>query len=95
MANRYHKPDWICPKYQFLVFGSKNKCKCGLIRCESKPGDWQCLLCHEMNFASRFACRKCRGQRPIQRTGDWNCNECHEINFTGRSTCQKNTKPRL
>merc|ERR1712194_685844 len=28
------------------------------------PGDWTCLMCQEINFGNRTACRKCASSRP-------------------------------
>jgi hypothetical protein len=30
----------------------------------AKPGDWICPSCQDLNFASRLACRRCKGQKP-------------------------------
>ncbi|GBG32981.1 Hypothetical Protein FCC1311_092072 [Hondaea fermentalgiana] len=32
----------------------------------ARPGDWNCIECGGMNFASRMACFKCRSPRPQQ-----------------------------
>eukprot|EP01087_Luapelamoeba_hula_P005989 TRINITY_DN1609_c0_g1_i1.p1 TRINITY_DN1609_c0_g1~~TRINITY_DN1609_c0_g1_i1.p1 ORF type:complete len:712 (-),score=90.34 TRINITY_DN1609_c0_g1_i1:19-2154(-) len=32
---------------------------------ETRSGDWLCVPCNEMNFASRTACRRCRQPNPL------------------------------
>jgi ribosomal protein L40E len=61
----------------------------------AKPGDWYCLKCNELNFASRAACRSC--QTPFQtnqprvgvKSGDWLCVKCTDLNFASRTACRK------
>ncbi len=53
---------------------SQNKCfkcnqsghfmkECPLYKTGSKPGDWYCTQCNDLNFASRQQCRKCNHNR--------------------------------
>lgn len=66
----------------------------------AKPGDWYCLKCNELNFASRTACRSC--QTPFQtnqprvgvKSGDWLCSKCADLNFASRTACRKCGVPR-
>lgn len=106
---KQHYPDWDCPKCKFQNFGSRSACRCGCFRpplhvinaaVVGKSVDWNCD-CGEMNFASRFACRKCNKERSSNisistsiptssangRAGDWNCDR-GEMNFASRSVCR-------
>jgi len=59
---------------------------------KSKPGDWTCPTCRELNFAKFRSCRKCNtaasGSAPATKPGDWNC-ACGELNFARNQTCRK------
>eukprot|EP00500_Bicosoecida_sp_ms1_P001112 CAMPEP_0203811982 /NCGR_PEP_ID=MMETSP0115-20131106/3885_1 /ASSEMBLY_ACC=CAM_ASM_000227 /TAXON_ID=33651 /ORGANISM="Bicosoecid sp, Strain ms1" /LENGTH=59 /DNA_ID=CAMNT_0050720819 /DNA_START=35 /DNA_END=211 /DNA_ORIENTATION=+ len=35
-----------------------------------RDGDWDCPNCHDMQFASRSACRKCGAAKPDGAGGD-------------------------
>ena len=64
----------------------------------SKPGDWKCQSCGDLNFAARIACRKCgvakvqpmEVDRPpvVVKPGDWKCGSCPEMNFGSRVVCR-------
>lgn len=62
-----------------------------------KPGDWTCLNCGELVFASKEACRACGtakgkqgfgGKYPMK-PGDWICTKCKHTNFSRRNECHK------
>ncbi|KAH7575946.1 hypothetical protein JRO89_XS02G0258200 [Xanthoceras sorbifolium] len=42
--------------------GEENKIAHSLFSCEEKnltPGDWNCVLCHQLNFQRRVSCQRC------------------------------------
>jgi len=62
----------------------------------SKPGDWYCPSCNDLNFASREVCRKCGSPHPPfsdptvgTKPGDWFCPNCGDLNFASRLSCRK------
>lgn len=66
----------------------------------ARPGDWYCLKCNELNFASRSVCRSCQTalqphqQRVGVKSGDWLCPVCADLNFASRTECRKCGNPR-
>lgn len=70
--------DWICPNC-----GGK----CGN---SSKPDDWKCIGCSEMNVASRDKCYKCSKSKVDGPSGDYRvCASCNEVNFSSQAVCHK------
>lgn len=64
---------------------------------QKRPGDWDCWVCGEQNFASRTECRKCQTLKEkaqprlggaTARPGDWLCMQCQNVNFSSRDTCK-------
>jgi len=61
----------------------------------TKPGDWYCAKCKDLNFASRTVCRSCSApcqtnqHRVGVKSGDWFCDKCHDLNFASRNQCRK------
>jgi Zinc finger, C3HC4 type (RING finger)/Zn-finger in Ran binding protein and others len=75
--------DWNCTNCGDQVFGSKLACRCGHRRpgCDEVliDGDWECTLCHELNFRVRNTCRRCDAphrapRRRHEANGDDNTN---------------------
>ncbi|KRX04405.1 hypothetical protein PPERSA_05666 [Pseudocohnilembus persalinus] len=65
---------------------------------QGQLGDWDCLQCNSLNFASRDKCFKCGDWKPTnfggddnknRREGDWDCFECGALNYGFRSECFK------
>jgi len=63
---------------------------------DTKPGDWYCPSCNDLNFASREICRKCGTPHPPfsdptigTKPGDWYCPSCGDLNFASRVNCRK------
>merc|ERR1719215_310454 len=60
----------------------------------SKPGDWVCTSCGNVNFSNRDKCNKCgkeRGQgqqRLGMKPGDWICHNCGDLVFASKSQCK-------
>jgi hypothetical protein len=65
----------------------------------SKPGDWMCNSCNNINFAARTACRNCGVPNPVPtrintpaqispKPGDWKCSSCPQTNFGSRIVCR-------
>ncbi|XWV24877.1 RNA-binding protein cabeza [Tupanvirus deep ocean] len=107
MSN-HRQGDWIC-HCSALNFSLRDTCyKCGDFRSKSvkprttiKRGDWNCVSCGELNFASRISCRKCftnkNTNEPLYvagitvKPGDWLCQVCKspEYNFGSRTNCRQ------
>jgi len=67
---------------------------------QSKPGDWVCPQCQNINFSNRETCNKCgfngRGQKRLgMKPGDWICPGCGDLVFASKSQCKMcgNPKP--
>merc|ERR1740121_122306 len=59
----------------------------------SKPGDWVCPSCSNVNWSSRAECNKCghpRGnaKRLNMKEGDWVCHNCGDLVFASKSVCK-------
>jgi len=63
-----------------------------------REGDWVCIQCGNVNFATREVCnmRICGAPKPKpvepqagpgKRTGDWVCIKCGNVNFASRTVC--------
>mmetsp|Transcript_26245 Transcript_26245/g.74653 ORF Transcript_26245/g.74653 Transcript_26245/m.74653 type:complete len:230 (+) Transcript_26245:67-756(+) len=61
---------------------------------ESKPGDWICPSCQNVNFSNRDTCNRCgSGGRDTQtrigmRPGDWICPGCGDLVFASKHACK-------
>lgn len=69
--NNKRRPDWRCLQCGDLVFGSKDKCRCGCFRSKSipterRPNDWDCPTCHVNIFGSKDKCFKCGSSNPAK-----------------------------
>ena len=62
--------DWDCPQCHDVVFGYKDRCRCGQPKplvgpygmsapgsAGSRPGDWICPQCNDLVFARKDRCR--------------------------------------
>merc|ERR1719277_1443770 len=59
----------------------------------SRPGDWVCPQCQNINFSNRETCNKCgfagRGQKRLgMKPGDWICTNCGDLVFSSKSQCK-------
>jgi len=66
---------------------------------ESKPGDWVCPDCANVNFSHRSTCNKCggsgRGQTRLgMKPGDWICPGCGDLVFASKSACKMCSTPK-
>jgi len=50
-----------------------------------RPGDWDCIKCSKLNFASRQKCMNCDLIKP--RAGDWYCVNCKQVIFASKDEC--------
>ncbi|CAK0807953.1 unnamed protein product [Prorocentrum cordatum] len=63
----------------------------------SKPGDWICPGCNDLQFARNPVCRQCRtprpagagGQNTFGEAGDWICSVCGDLQFRRNTECRK------
>jgi hypothetical protein len=61
--NKTYHSDWLCPKCNKIIFGTKQECfKCKTLR--PNIGDWYCQYhenekCGELNFGKNTRCKKC------------------------------------
>lgn len=62
----------------------------------SKPGDWICPGCNDLQFARNPVCRQCRTPRPagaggnnMGEPGDWICSVCGDLQFRRNTECRK------
>jgi len=70
----------------------------------SRPGDWDCPQCNNLNYATRRQCNRCgidkpqelidqeeekRGNGPVFKKGDWYCPDCKNLNFAKRVGCNR------
>lgn len=61
---------------------------------ESRPGDWTCEKCGNVNFSHRIDCNRCVPNQPQNieaKPGDWICprEKCGNLNFARRTQCKK------
>jgi len=72
----------------------------------TKPGDWQCGSCGDMQFARNVVCRMCNAPKmeaeapaafsnngQMTRDGDWNCPNCGDLQFARNQACRKCNTP--
>merc|ERR1712176_660587 len=58
----------------------------------SRPGDWICESCGNINFMKRTDCKKCgaqrlKGQKRLgMRPGDWICPNCDDLVFSNKNS---------
>lgn len=65
----------------------------------TRPGDWICENCQNVNYASRQVCNKCQTPRNSSqingagmngmRPGDWICKSCNNHNYASKEICNK------
>merc|ERR1712107_940571 len=60
---------------------------------KTKPGDWICQDCQNVNFSNRNSCNRCGGSRRGttrlgMKPGDWICPNCGDLVFASRSQCK-------
>merc|ERR1711879_27532 len=61
----------------------------------ARPGDWECPVCNNHNYANRTECNKCKTPKGVfidkagMREGDWICDLCNNHNFSSRTACNK------
>lgn len=67
----------------------------------TKPGDWNCPRCNDLQFARNVACRKCYSPKPgiiagdpNAKPGDWNCPACGDLQFARRDSCRQCHTPK-
>lgn len=65
----------------------------------SKPGDWICPDCGNVNFSNRDTCNKCgkagrTQQRLGMKPGDWICPNCGDLVFASKSACKMCATPK-
>lgn len=76
----------------------------------TKPGDWNCKLCGDLQFARNTKCRRCGAEKPSDaelaaapavapngrqmRPGDWMCPMCGDHVFAKHEACRKCSTPR-
>lgn len=82
------RPDWNCPKCNYRVFRSKDKCPecCKRRSSKRRLNDWFCS-CGELNFAKREVCRLGKCKRPEKRK-KWTCS-CGQLNSAVRNICRR------
>mmetsp|Transcript_58834 Transcript_58834/g.179427 ORF Transcript_58834/g.179427 Transcript_58834/m.179427 type:complete len:262 (-) Transcript_58834:256-1041(-) len=59
----------------------------------TRPGDWICPTCQNLNFSNRNTCNKCGGSgvgqsRLGMKPGDWICKNCGDLVFASKSQCK-------
>jgi len=61
----------------------------------TRPGDWNCRACQNLNYASREQCNKCGIAKDVfiaptgMREGDWICSACQNHNYASKTVCNK------
>merc|ERR1719229_1209383 len=65
----------------------------------SRPGDWICPQCKNVNFSNRDKCNKCgasgRGEKRLgMKPGDWICPNCGDLVFASKSACKMCSTPK-
>lgn len=69
----------------------------------SRPGDWICPKCSDMQFASRRECRSCGEPRPTTMSkpkgasfgsNDWTCPSCGDHQFARNVKCRQCGEPK-
>jgi len=65
----------------------------------TRPGDWVCLDCKNVNFSYRTVCNSCGGANRDQarintKPGDWVCPNCGDLVFASKSACKMCQTPR-
>lgn len=69
----------------------------------SRPGDWNCPKCSDMQFASRRECRSCGEPRPSTSNkpkgasfgaNDWTCPACGDHQFARNLKCRQCGEPK-
>lgn len=85
----------------FGGMGGMMTSKMGGMMTTSRPGDWKCHACGNLNYASRESCnRKGCGipkasfiSKAGLRPGDWLCTMCGNHNYSGKVECKKCSAP--
>lgn len=76
----------------------------------SRPGDWSCPSCGDLQFARNETCRRCGTQRSEEdalaakaalealaltmRPGDWICSRCNDHVFARHESCRRCSTPK-
>jgi len=69
----------------------------------TRPGDWECPDCNNLNYSNRRQCNRCgidkpqelidqeelNRKGPVFKKGDWYCPGCKNLNFAKRVNCNR------
>eukprot|EP00746_Dinoflagellata_sp_MGD_P166449 gnl/MRDRNA2_/MRDRNA2_96329_c0_seq1.p1 gnl/MRDRNA2_/MRDRNA2_96329_c0~~gnl/MRDRNA2_/MRDRNA2_96329_c0_seq1.p1 ORF type:complete len:483 (+),score=87.48 gnl/MRDRNA2_/MRDRNA2_96329_c0_seq1:57-1505(+) len=94
------QPHSVADGVQITAEIAKGK---GFGKGSSKPGDWTCPACGDLQFSRNLECRKCgepkpdgagKGKGKAWSPGDWECPACGDHQFSRNQECRKCGEPK-